>query len=233
MFWQLDRKELRSDVCSFQKTLCHCSLHVMKSGNLIGQHLQSDWTAILSHLYFLKVVHSCEVATRSDNICNPIGQPLKDKTFQQSNNPFGQHSDRVGKGKYWDKGHNVYCLLDEISTKDTVVEEIAKFLREIKIRKALTDKTVMYESHVKTFWNSARYEESDKSIYSPVRKKYENGNDVDLEMKFNVGDLRRVLELGDTDNDPIIISERLAKGMWCRMGFTCHINGKMTKTSFF
>ncbi|KAM0019866.1 hypothetical protein Hdeb2414_s0025g00660761 [Helianthus debilis subsp. tardiflorus] len=51
-------------------------------------------------------------------------------------------------------------------------------------------------------------------------------------MKFNVGYLRRVLELGDTDNDPTIMSERLAKGMWCRMGYTGHINGKMTKTSF-
>ncbi|MFS7947814.1 hypothetical protein Hanom_Chr06g00552621 [Helianthus anomalus] len=138
----------------------------------------------------------------------------------------------VGKGKDWDKGHNVYCLLDETSTKDTVVEEIAKFLREREIGKALTDKTVVYESHVRTFWNSARYEESCKSIYSAVRTKDENGNDVDLEMKFNVGDLRRVLELGDTDNDPTILSERLAKGMWYIMGFTGHINGKMTKTSF-
>ncbi|KAM0071202.1 hypothetical protein Hdeb2414_s0001g00022241 [Helianthus debilis subsp. tardiflorus] len=137
-----------------------------------------------------------------------------------------------GRGKDWDKGHNVYCLLDTTNTENTVVEEIAIFLRESRIGKALTDKTIIYESHVRTFWNSARYEESDKSIYSAVRKKDENGKDVDLEMKFNVGDLRRVLELGDTDNDPTIMSERLAKGMWCRMGFTGHINGKMTKTSF-
>ncbi|KAF5797673.1 hypothetical protein HanRHA438_Chr07g0293851 [Helianthus annuus] len=69
-------------------------------------------------------------------------------------------------------------------------------------------------------------------IYSAVRKKDENGQDVDLEIKFNVGDLRCVLELGDSDNDPTIIPERLCKGLWCRMGFTGHLNGKMGKTMF-
>ncbi|KAJ0623006.1 hypothetical protein HanIR_Chr01g0026951 [Helianthus annuus] len=51
-------------------------------------------------------------------------------------------------------------------------------------------------------------------------------------MKFNVEDLRRVLDLGDSDNDSTIIPERLAKGMWCRMGFTGNINGRMLKTNF-
>ncbi|MFS7996304.1 hypothetical protein Hanom_Chr12g01128381 [Helianthus anomalus] len=63
-------------------------------------------------------------------------------------------------------------------------------------------------------------------IHSAVRKKDENGKDVDLEIMYNVGDLRRVLELGDSDDDPTIIPERLCKGLWCRMGFTGHINGK-------
>ncbi|MFS7944796.1 hypothetical protein Hanom_Chr06g00516481 [Helianthus anomalus] len=117
-------------------------------------------------------------------------------------------------------------------TDKTVAEEIAKFLRESRIAKALTDQTIVYESHVRRFWNSARYEEKDKMIYSAVRKKDENGQDVDLEIKFGVEDLRRVLELGDSDDDPTIIPERLCKGLWCRMGFTGHINGKMIKTMF-
>ncbi|MFS7960754.1 hypothetical protein Hanom_Chr08g00706731 [Helianthus anomalus] len=137
-----------------------------------------------------------------------------------------------GKGKDWDKGHNVYCLLDATNTKKTLVEEIAKFLRESRISKALMDKTIVYESHVRRFWNSARYDKENKMIHLAVRKKDEKGLDVDLEIKFGVGDLRRVLELGDSDNDPTIIPERLAKGMWCRMGFTGLINGKMLKTSF-
>ncbi|MFS7960812.1 hypothetical protein Hanom_Chr08g00707421 [Helianthus anomalus] len=69
-------------------------------------------------------------------------------------------------------------------------------------------------------------------IYSAVRKKDENDQDIDVEIKFNVGYLRRVLELRDSDNDPIIIPERLCKGLWCRMGFTRHLNGKMLKTMF-
>ncbi|MFS7954122.1 hypothetical protein Hanom_Chr07g00626601 [Helianthus anomalus] len=69
-------------------------------------------------------------------------------------------------------------------------------------------------------------------IYSAEIKKDENGHDVDVEIKFNVGDLRRVLELGDSDNDPTIIPEHLCKGLRCKMGFTGHLNGKMGKTMF-
>ncbi|KAJ0478310.1 hypothetical protein HanRHA438_Chr00c13g0849861 [Helianthus annuus] len=109
---------------------------------------------------------------------------------------------------------------------------MAKFLRESRIAKALSDKTVVYESHVRAFWNSARYEETDKSIHAVVRKKNENDKDIDVEVVFGVDDVRRILELQDSDNDPTIMSERLAKGLWCRMGFTSHINGKMYKRSF-
>ncbi|KAJ0577382.1 hypothetical protein HanOQP8_Chr05g0189511 [Helianthus annuus] len=69
-------------------------------------------------------------------------------------------------------------------------------------------------------------------IYSAVRKKDENGNDIYLEIKFSVEDLRRVLELRDSNDDPTIIPERLCKELWCRMGFTCHVNRKMIKTMF-
>ncbi|KAJ0807739.1 hypothetical protein HanOQP8_Chr00c002g0684151 [Helianthus annuus] len=69
-------------------------------------------------------------------------------------------------------------------------------------------------------------------IHSAVRKKDKKGKDVDLEFMFGVGDLRRVLKLGDSDDHPTIIPECLAKGLWCRMGFTGHINGKTIKTMF-
>ncbi|MFS8006520.1 hypothetical protein Hanom_Chr14g01250161 [Helianthus anomalus] len=129
-----------------------------------------------------------------------------------------------GKASDWDKSHNIYCLLDALYTDNTIFEVIAKFLRESKIAKALTDKTIVHESHVRRFWSSARYEEKEKMIYSAMRMKDENGQGVDLEIKFNVGDLRRVLELGDSDDEPTIIPERLCKGLWCRMGFTGHLN---------
>ncbi|KAJ0681729.1 hypothetical protein HanPI659440_Chr16g0639361 [Helianthus annuus] len=107
-----------------------------------------------------------------------------------------------------------------------------KFLRESKINKTLTDRTIVYESHVRMFWRSVRYDEKEKMIYSAVQKKDKNDQEADIEVKFNVGDLRRVLELGDTNNDPTIIPERLCKGLWYRMGFTGHVNGKYLKSLF-
>ncbi|KAJ0532534.1 hypothetical protein HanRHA438_Chr09g0380471 [Helianthus annuus] len=109
---------------------------------------------------------------------------------------------------------------------------MATFLRESRIAKAMSDRTVVYESHVRSFWNMARFDEVDKMIHAVVRKKDENGKDVDVGVEFGVGDVRRVLDLQDSDNDPTIMSERLAKGLWCRMGFTGYINGKMYKRSF-
>ncbi|KAJ0773507.1 hypothetical protein HanOQP8_Chr03g0100091 [Helianthus annuus] len=109
---------------------------------------------------------------------------------------------------------------------------MAEVLRESRIAKALTDRTIVYESYVRRFWRSARYVEDEKMICSAVRKKDENGQDMDVEIKFDVGDLRRVLELGDSDNHRTIILEKLCKGLWYRMGFTGHVNGKYLKSLF-
>ncbi|KAM0007871.1 hypothetical protein Hdeb2414_s0004g00137631 [Helianthus debilis subsp. tardiflorus] len=114
----------------------------------------------------------------------------------------------------------------------TPFKDMAKFLRESRIAKALTDRTIVYESHVRMFWKLVRYDESEKMIYSVVQKKDENNQDVDIEVKFNVGDLRRVLDLGDSDDDPTIDLERLCKGLWFRMGFTGHVNGKYLNSMY-
>ncbi|MFS8007162.1 hypothetical protein Hanom_Chr14g01257731 [Helianthus anomalus] len=137
-----------------------------------------------------------------------------------------------GRGKDTDKGHNVHCAIDYDTTNGIVVEKVAEFLRECRVAKALFDNTVIYESHVRAFWNTARYVETDKMIHAILRKKDKNGKDVDVEFVFGVEDVRRVLDLQDNENDPTIMSERLAKGLWCIMGFTGHINGKMLKTNF-
>ncbi|KAM0035953.1 hypothetical protein Hdeb2414_s0015g00452581 [Helianthus debilis subsp. tardiflorus] len=72
------------------------------------------------------------------------------------------------------------------------------------------------------FWSSVRYKESEKMIYSAVHKKDENDQDIDIEVMFTVGDVRRVLDLGDNDDNPTIVPERLCKGLWFRMGFSGH-----------
>ncbi|MFS8023865.1 hypothetical protein Hanom_Chr16g01456531 [Helianthus anomalus] len=114
----------------------------------------------------------------------------------------------------------------------TPYKDMEKFLRESRVNKALTDRTIVYESHVRMFWKSVRYDEKEKMIYSALQKKDENDKDVDIEIKFNVGDLRRVLELGDSDDDPTIFPERLCKGLWFRMGFIGHVNVKFLKSIF-
>ncbi|KAM0056062.1 hypothetical protein Hdeb2414_s0006g00213661 [Helianthus debilis subsp. tardiflorus] len=109
---------------------------------------------------------------------------------------------------------------------------MAKALRESRIAKALSDPTIVYESHVRRFWDTARYEEKENKIHAVIKKKDESNKDVDIEIVLGVEDIRRVLDLQDSDNDPTIMSERLVKGLWCRLGFTSHINGKMYKRSF-
>ncbi|KAM0027899.1 hypothetical protein Hdeb2414_s0019g00545681 [Helianthus debilis subsp. tardiflorus] len=123
-------------------------------------------------------------------------------------------------------------MLDEIYTNNTLFKDMAEFLRESRINKASTDQTTVYESHVKMFWKSARYDEKTKTIHSAVQKKDENDKDVDIEVKFDVGDLRRVLELGDNDKDPTIVPEKLCNDLWFRMGFVGHVNGKYLKSMF-
>ncbi|KAF5818465.1 hypothetical protein HanRHA438_Chr02g0066821 [Helianthus annuus] len=69
-------------------------------------------------------------------------------------------------------------------------------------------------------------------IHAVLRKKDQAGKDIDVAFEFGVEDVRRVLDLQDSDDDPTIMSEPLVKGLWCRMGFTGHINGKMLKRNF-
>ncbi|KAJ0539810.1 hypothetical protein HanHA300_Chr08g0290711 [Helianthus annuus] len=132
----------------------------------------------------------------------------------------------------WHHSHNIYCILDENFTNMELFKDVAKFLSESRIAKALTDRTKVYESHVRMFWKTVRYEESEKMIYSVVQKKDENDQDIDIEVKFNMEDVRRVLDLGDSDDDPTIVHERLCKGLWFRMGFSGHVNGKYLKSMF-
>ncbi|KAF5813886.1 hypothetical protein HanRHA438_Chr03g0114951 [Helianthus annuus] len=102
--------------------------------------------------------------------------------------------------------------------------EILKFIEESRICKALTDRNRCYRSHVTVFWNSAHYVEEDKAIHSVVMMKDENDKDIDVAVKITVGDIRRVLELNDKDEDPIHVPERLCKGLWFRMGYTGFVN---------
>ncbi|MFS7947366.1 hypothetical protein Hanom_Chr06g00547461 [Helianthus anomalus] len=113
-------------------------------------------------------------------------------------------------------------------------KDVVPFLKDSRIYKALTDRHKCYGSHVRFFWNAAHYVEDEKAIHSAVRIKDENDKDVDIPVKITMGDVRRVFNLKDKDEDPIIGSERLCKGFWLRMGHTGFINDEAyTKSKFY
>ncbi|MFS8002287.1 hypothetical protein Hanom_Chr13g01200371 [Helianthus anomalus] len=123
------------------------------------------------------------------------------------------------KGSDFHNKHNICCVLDEKYPNIEPIKEVFKFLKDRRICKALTEKHKCYGSHVRTFWSAAHYVEDEK--------------DVDIPVKITVGDVNRVLDLKDKDEDPIIGSERLCKGLWMRMGYAGFINDPAyTKSKF-
>ncbi|MFS8019725.1 hypothetical protein Hanom_Chr15g01407071 [Helianthus anomalus] len=103
---------------------------------------------------------------------------------------------------------------------------VIPFLKESRIYKALTEKHKCYEPHVRTFWSGARYGEKDDVTYFGIKNKDVKKKDIDVPVKIKVADIKRVLDLKDKNDDPIIIPERLCKGFWLRMGYTSFINDK-------
>ncbi|MFS7937082.1 hypothetical protein Hanom_Chr05g00423341 [Helianthus anomalus] len=138
----------------------------------------------------------------------------------------------AGKSDRLASTHNIYYILDENYANMEPFKKIVPFLKESRIMKALTEKHKIYESQVRMFWKSVRYDEKEKTIYSAVQKKDENGQDIDVEFKFTMVDVGRVLDLKDSDDDPIIIPKRLSKGLWYRMGYKGHVNDKYLKYRF-
>ncbi|MFS7945314.1 hypothetical protein Hanom_Chr06g00522841 [Helianthus anomalus] len=145
-------------------------------------------------------------------------------TTRSEGHPIQTHSH--ARATHWHVNPNIYCILDENYPNIESFKEIIPFLKESRIAKALTEKKKCYESHVRMFWKSVRYDEQEKTIYLAVRMKDENDKDIDVEVKFTMADVRRVLDLKDSDDDPIIIPERLSKGFWFRMGYAGHVNDK-------
>ncbi|KAJ0770314.1 hypothetical protein HanPI659440_Chr07g0255861 [Helianthus annuus] len=129
--------------------------------------------------------------------------------------------------------HNICCILDETYPNIEPFKDVLQFLKDSRICKALTDRHKCYDSHVRFFWNVAHYVQEEKAIHSALRIKDEKNKDVDIPVKIIVSDVRRVLDLKDKDEDPIISSERLCKGFWLRMGYAGFINDQAyTKLKF-
>ncbi|MFS7904763.1 hypothetical protein Hanom_Chr01g00039821 [Helianthus anomalus] len=80
----------------------------------------------------------------------------------------------------WHPIHNICCILDKNYPNMEPFKVILLFMNESRIFKALTEKHKCYESHVRMFWKSMRYDEQEKTIYSAVRLKDENDKVIEL-----------------------------------------------------
>ncbi|MFS7912632.1 hypothetical protein Hanom_Chr02g00132211 [Helianthus anomalus] len=91
-------------------------------------------------------------------------------------------------------------------------EDVLDFMDRSRIKKALTDKHRCYIYHIEMFWNNARFDEATKEIVSVLKIKDDKGKDIDIEVKFDVGDIHRVLDFKDDHKDPIQVSQKFVKG---------------------
>ncbi|KAJ0435633.1 hypothetical protein HanIR_Chr17g0895421 [Helianthus annuus] len=107
---------------------------------------------------------------------------------------------------------------------------MATFLRESRIAKAISDKTVVYVSHVRAFWNSARFDTTDKTIHVVVTKKDENEKDIDVEVVFGVGDngIHRTYQWKDVQK---IFSKAYRYLMHCLVHSLSHRKGAYDEVS--
>ncbi|MFS8007801.1 hypothetical protein Hanom_Chr14g01265281 [Helianthus anomalus] len=102
--------------------------------------------------------------------------------------------------------------------------DVLDFIEQSRMKKALTEKHKCYKFHIENLWNNARFDETLKTIFSLLKMKDENDKDIDVEVKFIVDDVRKVLEFQDAKDDPIQVPERLVRGLWMRMGYAGYVN---------
>ncbi|MFS7935305.1 hypothetical protein Hanom_Chr05g00401931 [Helianthus anomalus] len=83
--------------------------------------------------------------------------------IRSDDHPIGWPSDPVSteRATDWHPNHNIYCILNEEYLNMEPFREIVQFLKDSKIYKALTEQHKCYESHVRFFWKSVRYDEKE------------------------------------------------------------------------
>ncbi|MFS7986718.1 hypothetical protein Hanom_Chr11g01013601 [Helianthus anomalus] len=127
------------------------------------------------------------------------------------------------KSSNFDARHNICCTLDKTLSKMGLFTDVLEVMERSRINKVLTDRYKCYKSHIENFWKNARFDDSLKTIFSVLKVK-DGNKDIDVEVKFIVEDVRRVLEFQDADDDPMQVPERLVKGLWMRMGYAGYVN---------
>ncbi|KAJ0750850.1 hypothetical protein HanLR1_Chr05g0186661 [Helianthus annuus] len=116
--------------------------------------------------------------------------------------------------------HNVCCTLDEEQNPMlSEFKDILEFMKRIPILKALTEKRLVFRSHIKRFWKYASYDDQNKTINSVVKI-----NDEKKPIVISEAVVREVIEFPDEENSPIKLLEKMVKGCLLRMGYVGDLN---------
>ncbi|KAM0064955.1 hypothetical protein Hdeb2414_s0003g00109111 [Helianthus debilis subsp. tardiflorus] len=88
-------------------------------------------------------------------------------------------------------------------------------MERLPIQKALTNQHLVFRSHIRRFWENAKYDEESKTITSIVSL-----NEKDKSIIITEQLVCEVLNFPDDENSPTKFPERMVKGCMLRMGYT-------------
>ncbi|KAM0025742.1 hypothetical protein Hdeb2414_s0021g00578121 [Helianthus debilis subsp. tardiflorus] len=111
------------------------------------------------------------------------------------------------------------CVYDKDIPKMAGFTDILEFMERLPIQKALTNKHLVFRSHIKLFWEKATYDEANKTINSVV-----NINGKEKQIIITEQLVREVINFPDDENSPSKFPERMVKGCLLRMGYNSDIN---------
>ncbi|MFS8009909.1 hypothetical protein Hanom_Chr14g01290851 [Helianthus anomalus] len=131
--------------------------------------------------------------------------------------------------------HNACCNLDE--EQNPLLSEfssILEFMKRVPIQKALTDRRLVFRSHIKRFWKHATYDEQSKTINSVVKI-----NDEKKPIVISEAVVQEVIDFPNEEDSPTKLPEKMVKGCMLRMGYSgdlnsaSHLKSKFTKSYKF
>ncbi|KAJ0786058.1 hypothetical protein HanOQP8_Chr02g0050671 [Helianthus annuus] len=127
--------------------------------------------------------------------------------------------------------HNACCNLDKEQNPLLLkFSSILEFMRRVPIQKALTDKCLVFGSHIKRFRKHATYDEQSKTINKVVKI-----NNEKKQIIISEAVVREVVDFPDEEDSPTKLPEKMVKGCMLRMGYagdlnsTSYLKSKFTK----
>lgn len=103
------------------------------------------------------------------------------------------------------KKHNICAFFGTNVADENIIGDVIAFLRRSRVHYAVSSNPTVYFSIVRQFWNSARYAEAENHIVVDI-----NGKSIIITR----GVIKRVLQLGDTIDNPCEFDWVLIRGLF-------------------